>query len=223
MKVDGAQYPAGILPAPRRRAMDTDAEAAARVAVSASTPLLAEALVALLREHDLDATIIDTLRRWSPPAAADIAILAGSGVDLGRRVAALRRSYPVARIVVLVSQTDPGLIEEAFGLEVDGLIDGERRGIDLVHALHIVRSGRRVFPAPAAAEGPTAGLSRRQLAVLRLVAQGHSNSEIAGELVITVNTVKFHVREIFHELQIHNRVEAAQVWATAHGQAHSFG
>ena len=174
MKVDGAQYPAGILPAPRRRAMDTDAEAAARVAVSASTPLLAEALVALLREHDLDATIIDTLRRWSPPAAADIAILAGSGVDLGRRVAALRRSYPVARIVVLVSQTDPGLIEEAFGLEVDGLIDGERRGIDLVHALHIVRSGRRVFPAPAAAEGPTAGLSRRQLAVLRLVAQGHS-------------------------------------------------
>ena len=53
-----------------------------------------------------------------------------------------------------------------------------------------------------------------------LVAAGRSNGEIADELTITVNTVKFDVRTIFRELGIHNRVEASRVWADMQGRAH---
>ena len=53
-------------------------------------------------------------------------------------------------------------------------------------------------------------LSARQREVLRLVVAGYSNAQIAAELVISVNTVKFHVRSIFRELGIRSRVDAAR-------------
>ena len=52
-------------------------------------------------------------------------------------------------------------------------------------------------------------LTDRELEVLRLVAKGLSNKEIAGELFISENTVKNHVRNILEKLQLHSRMEAA--------------
>ncbi|MGE5221450.1 MAG: LuxR C-terminal-related transcriptional regulator [Omnitrophica WOR_2 bacterium] len=51
-------------------------------------------------------------------------------------------------------------------------------------------------------------LSEREMEVLRLMAQGSSNHEIAGQLVITVGTVKSHINHIFGKLEVHNRTEA---------------
>jgi DNA-binding CsgD family transcriptional regulator len=56
-------------------------------------------------------------------------------------------------------------------------------------------------------------LSSRQREVLRLLAEGRSNREIADALFISVNTVKFHLRSIFRELGLRNRVQAAQRYA----------
>ena len=61
-----------------------------------------------------------------------------------------------------------------------------------------------VDPAP-----PSGGLTRSQLAILRLVVEGRSNREIAGAVHLSENTVKFHVRELFRKLNARNRVEAA--------------
>jgi DNA-binding NarL/FixJ family response regulator len=80
-----------------------------------------------------------------------------------------------------------------------------------------------VFPATVVMDHPTARLSARQRDVLALVAAGRSNQEIAHDLTITVNTVKFHVRTIFRDLGIHNRVEAAHVWTELQGRAHLMG
>ena len=55
---------------------------------------------------------------------------------------------------------------------------------------------------------PTPRLTERELEVLRLVAQGMSNREIAGELYISENTVKNHVRNILEKLHLHTRMEA---------------
>jgi DNA-binding NarL/FixJ family response regulator len=64
----------------------------------------------------------------------------------------------------------------------------------------------------------TAGLSARELEVLRLFAAGRSNQQIAGELVITANTVANHVKNILSKTQTANRTEAA-AYALSHGLA----
>jgi LuxR family transcriptional regulator, maltose regulon positive regulatory protein len=74
-------------------------------------------------------------------------------------------------------------------------------------------SGWRAAGRQLEADARLAALSRRQRDVLRLVAAGRSNVEIADELFISVNTVKFHLRSIFRQLGIANRVQAAQRYA----------
>ena len=64
-----------------------------------------------------------------------------------------------------------------------------------------------------AAQGGLSRLSARQREVLRLVVAGYSNAQIAEELVISVNTVKFHVRPIVRERGIRSRVDAARRYA----------
>jgi DNA-binding NarL/FixJ family response regulator len=61
----------------------------------------------------------------------------------------------------------------------------------------------------AAAEHETAGLSRREVEVVRLVAQGLTNREIAARLVLSTRTVDMHVRNILSKLRAHTRTEAA--------------
>jgi NarL family two-component system response regulator LiaR len=58
-------------------------------------------------------------------------------------------------------------------------------------------------------EAGNALLTEREIEVLRLVAQGDSNPEIAETLFITVNTVKAHLKNILHKLQLANRTQAA--------------
>jgi LuxR family transcriptional regulator, maltose regulon positive regulatory protein len=53
----------------------------------------------------------------------------------------------------------------------------------------------------------------RQLQVLKLLADGYSYEEIGARLFISLNTVKFHVRSIFHRLGVRNRMAAARVLA----------
>jgi len=121
------------------------------------------------------------------------------------------------RIVLLARLADAAAVGGAVELGVHGLVDAQAPGHELAQAVRDVVAGRRILPALTAVDGGAAkvALSSRQLDVLRLVAHGLSNQEIAAELVISVNTVKFHVRTIFRQLGIHNRVEAARVWAEA--------
>jgi two-component system, NarL family, response regulator LiaR len=59
-------------------------------------------------------------------------------------------------------------------------------------------------------------LTERELAVLRLVAVGASNQEIADKLTISINTTKTHLRSILNKLQLENRTQAAN-FAISHG------
>jgi DNA-binding NarL/FixJ family response regulator len=62
------------------------------------------------------------------------------------------------------------------------------------------------------------GLSQREVEVLRLVAAGRSNQQIADELVISLNTVRRHVSNVFDKTGVANRTEAS-VYARDHGIA----
>jgi LuxR family maltose regulon positive regulatory protein len=65
----------------------------------------------------------------------------------------------------------------------------------------------RAFTA-ADSRAPAADLSEQERRVLRLLAAGRSNPEIAGDLVVSINTVKAHVKNIYRKLDVTNRLEA---------------
>ena len=64
--------------------------------------------------------------------------------------------------------------------------------------------------------GDTRGLTRRELEILRLVAEGHSNAQLARMLWVTEQTVKFHLSNIYRKLDVSNRTEASR-WAQVQG------
>ena len=59
-------------------------------------------------------------------------------------------------------------------------------------------------------------LTRRELEILQLVAEGHSNSQLAKMLWVTEQTIKFHLSNIYRKLDVSNRTEASR-WAQLHG------
>lgn len=193
-----------------------------RVAVLASTELLAEALAALLASHDVHATSFDGGAPGRGPAP-DVIVLVAAGDMVDEQILGLKQRAPSARVVLVVAEAAMAVVAWAQRLAVDGLVDGQTGGAELSHVVLRVARGRRVFPATVVVDRPTARLSARQRDVLALVAAGRSNQEVARELMITVNTVKFHVRTIFRELGIHNRVEAARAWAELQARASLIG
>jgi DNA-binding NarL/FixJ family response regulator len=204
------------------------AQTTLRVAVATRGGLVGEGIAALLREHGLHAQLHHAVGdlRW-PDAAAPHAVLLLDelGQLLEPTLTQIREQLPGARVLLVAREADAASISGAVELGLHGVVDGQAHGRELVQAVRDVVGGRRVFPALVVLDDPAAAvsLSRRQRDVLQLVAQGLSNQEIAAELLITVNTVKFHVRTIFRELGIHNRVEAARMWAAGSGPARPFG
>ena len=75
------------------------------------------------------------------------------------------------------------------------------------------RSLRR---SPGGAAASRHSLTRRELEILQLVAEGHSNSQLARMLWVTEQTVKFHLSNIYRKLSVSNRTEASR-WAQFHG------
>ena len=70
--------------------------------------------------------------------------------------------------------------------------------------------------AKPVASDVVAALTKRELEILQLVAEGHSNSQLARILWVTEQTVKFHLSNIYRKLDVANRTEASR-WAQLHG------
>jgi DNA-binding NarL/FixJ family response regulator len=193
------------------------------VVVFSEQRLVAEGLQALLRTAGGFAVpavagsvvhLVDAVRRLDPAA---VLLDAGAGGPHGARaVLALRPLRPGVRIVVLADSLDSRLAALVAGGHADALLPkADASGRATVQAIRDVLSGRTVLAGwtPRTAPASSSGLGRlsaRQREVLRLVVAGYSNAQIAEELVISVNTVKFHVRTIFREAGIRSRVDAAR-------------
>jgi DNA-binding NarL/FixJ family response regulator len=77
-------------------------------------------------------------------------------------------------------------------------------------------SSGRVGSAAFEGDDEAADLTKRELEILRLVAEGHSNSQLARMLWVTEQTVKFHLSNVYRKLDVANRTEASR-WAQRHG------
>jgi NarL family two-component system response regulator LiaR len=151
------------------------------------------------------------------------------GVEATREIA---RIAPLTRVVVLtISDRDGDILEAIIAgacgyLLKDSSIHDLMRGISAAAlgeslispliASKVLRELRAARPAPRAAERLRTELTDRELEVLRLIANGKDNSQIAAELHISPKTVKNHISNILMKLQIENRIQAA-VYAVRSG------
>lgn len=120
---------------------------------------------------------------------------------------------PDTQIVVLTMQSDPAFAREAMQAGVLGYILKEAADTELVKAVRLAAQGRTYLQpdlgARLAAEPPRApdDLSERELQILRLIAFGHTNGEIAEQLMISVRTVESHRSHIQQKLHLTKRSE----------------
>ena len=130
----------------------------------------------------------------------------------------VRSQRPDLKLVLITAALSTGAAEAIRAYRLDGVIDKTDSADQARATLLHVHEGRRVFPAgwqdAVRPKGQGAeGLSAREFAILELVASGLRNTEIASELTISPNTVKFHLRAVYAQLGVRNRVEAAQAFA----------
>jgi DNA-binding NarL/FixJ family response regulator len=130
--------------------------------------------------------------------------------------AAIRAAYPTT-VLILSSFDDDARMYAAMRAGVQGYLLKEMSGAALVGAVRGAARGepqlhpkvaRRLMERVAPPADPLAQLSQRELDVLRLVAGGRSNKEIALALDLTENTVKTYVREILGKLNVVDRTQA---------------
>jgi two-component system response regulator NreC len=134
---------------------------------------------------------------------------------------------PDAKVLVLSMQDDPRYVREAFAAGASGYLLKEAADAELVAALREVAAGgryvhpalgARIAAADAAAEAKAASdpLSDREREVLRLLALGHTNQEIAQMLFISVRTAETHRAHIMQMLRLSTRAELVR-YALAEG------
>jgi DNA-binding NarL/FixJ family response regulator len=137
--------------------------------------------------------------------------------------AAIRDAAPSARIIMLTVSDDEADLYEAVKNGASGYLLKDSSIDEVAQAVRVVADGQSLISPSMAIKlldefkqmsrtdrstTPTPRLTERELEVLRLVAQGLNNREIAKQLYISENTVKNHVRNILEKLQLHSRMEA---------------
>src|SRR5664280_408664 len=130
----------------------------------------------------------------------------------------LQKKHPDLKVIMLSMFDDPENIEKALGYGAAGYVVKSINPLDLASTIRGVFEGTVYHPrgvsggggaeaAPPAAPG---GLTTRELAILKLVAEGLPNLDIASRLFVTEQTIKFHLSNIYRKLGVGNRTEATR-------------
>ena len=164
---------------------------------------------------------VEQAKRLQPDVILmDIRMPGLDGIAATRRLA---QAGVEARVLMLTTFDRDDYLYEAMRAGASGFLLKDARRDQLVHAIRTVATGdallapalvRRLVedfcrrPPPGGPPPAVAELTQRELEVLRLVARGLSNAEIARELVVGDATVKTHVARIFSKLDLHDRAQA---------------
>jgi two-component system response regulator NreC len=153
----------------------------------------------------------DCLREHAPDVLIlDVHLGAENGLD---GMPALLRASPATRVLVLTMQDDPAFARKALGSGAGGYVLKEAPRADLVAAVRAVaRDETYLHPQFAARvvlahEAADDHLTPRELEILRLIALGHTNARIAGDLYLSVRTVETHRANIQSKLGVSGRAE----------------
>ena len=147
--------------------------------------------------------------------AVDIAILdIEMPIKTGLEVLEWAKSQqPQLKVVIVTTFKRPGYFERALKAGVDAYVLKERRITDLMATLHTVLAGQKEY-SPELMEGILTHpnpLSSQEKAVLKEVAKGASNQEIADRLFLSNGTIRNYMSAILTKLDAENRTEAAKI------------
>jgi two-component system response regulator NreC len=152
----------------------------------------------------------------------DLNMPGGSSLEA---IPTIREDAPMVAIVVLTMQNDPSFARQALQSGAVGFVLKEAADDELLEAIRLAaqgetylnpRLGARLAAQPPAPAGPPDDLSDRELEVLKLIALGHTNSEIASQLYLSVRTVESHRAHIQQKTRRSSRAELVR-YALEHG------
>lgn len=143
-------------------------------------------------------------------AILDISMPNPDGIEIAREV---HRGDLNTKIILLTMHKDPTLLSQALDTCASGYLLKDNTLEDLVYALKAVTSGGR-FISPSLAENilkiqqsTSTTLTQREREVLKWIASGYSNKQIAARLFISVKTVETHRTRIMQKLDLHNTAD----------------
>ncbi|MFD4753682.1 MULTISPECIES: response regulator transcription factor [unclassified Streptomyces] len=197
-----------------------------RVLLVDDEPLVRAGLRAVLEaQPDLEvcgeagdgAAVVPLVRALRPDVVAmDVRMPLMDGIGATRAVLAM--AGPLPKILVVTTFENDAYVYDALRAGADGFLLKRARPAEIVHAVRVVAAGDSLlFPAAVRrladhhggrAPAPFPGLTGREGEVLRLMARGLSNAEIAARLVVGAETVKTHVSAVLSKLGARDRTQA---------------
>jgi two-component system response regulator NreC len=211
--------------------MTTDADERAKIVIADDHAVMRTGLRMLLeKEPDFkvvaEAGDVDSARRYVRAHRPQVLILdlQMPGEPSLPAIPQIREESPDTQIVILTMQEDPAFAREALRTGAIGYVLKEAASTQLVEAVRLALEGRtylhpelgaKLASEPDAPSGPPDDLTERELEVLRLIALGHTNGEIAEQLYLSVRTVESHRAHIHQKLRLQTRAELVR-YALAH-------
>jgi two-component system response regulator NreC len=173
---------------------------------------------------DMSEAVLEARAQKPDVVLMDVVMPGASGIEA---TPAVLKEAPEAKVLVLSMQDDPRYVREAFSAGASGYVLKEAADTEVVGAVREVAGGGSYVHPTLGARLVTAEaeerareeddpLSEREREVLRLLALGHTNQEIAGSLYLSVRTVETHRAHIMQKLRLSNRAELVR-YAIDHG------
>lgn len=197
-----------------------------RVVLADDHVLLRQGLVSLL-EAEADIEVVGQAGNGAEVTALagtllpdvvvmDVSMPSGDGI---RATAQIRSDYPSVRVLGLSRHLDPGYVRRLTDAGASGYVVKRATAAELLHAIRTVRDGGTyvdslVAPPPSEARPPAlrgtiagATLTQRETEVLRLIARGRTNREIAAALEISTKTVEYYKARCAEKLNLNGRAD----------------
>ena len=193
------------------RILAADDNALLRAGIAALVDL--EPDMELVAQASTGREAIEQFRRHQPDITLmDLQMPDISGIEA---IIAIRGEFPDARIVVLTTYDGDVQVVRAFKAGARGFLLKGNVHTDLLETIRAVHAGRKRLSPEGAAElamhTAEDHLTVRELEVLKLIAQGNANKEIAARLAVAEDTVKKHVTSILDKLAANDRTHAVTI------------
>jgi two-component system response regulator NreC len=192
-----------------------------RIVLADDHPVVRRGLRMLLDDEDdfevvAEAGDVESARRYVSGHHPAVLVLDLNmpGASTLKSIPTIRTEFPETHIVVLTMQPEPAYAREALAAGATGYVLKQAADMELVEAVRLAAAGERYLNpgmgariAAEPAPGPPDSLSEREVDVLRLIALGHTNTQIAEQLHISVRTVETHRSHIQQKLLLSSRAE----------------